>query len=58
MLEFRVFSHVHQVYDEMLERAFIRVYGQLTYVERRGHLSSVDRENDKFVGHENSPSSC
>ena len=31
----------------MLERAFIRVYGQLTYAERRGQLSSVGRENDK-----------
>jgi len=34
MLEFGVFSHTHQVFDEMLERAFIRVYGQLTYVEK------------------------
>ena len=58
MLEFRVFSHAHQVFDEMHERAFIHVYGQLTYAERWGQLSSVDRENDKFVGHENGPNSC
>ena len=58
MLEFRVFSHAHQVFDEMLERAFIRISGQLTYAERWGQLSSIGRENDKFVGHENSPSSC
>ena len=29
----------------MLERAFIRFYGQLTYAERVGQLSSVGREN-------------
>ena len=58
MLEFRVFSHAHQVLDEMIERAFIHVYEQLTYAKRWGQLSSVGRENDKFVGHENSPSSC
>ena len=58
MLEFRVFSHAHQVFDEMLERAFICIYRQLTYAERWGQLSSVGTENDKFVGHENSPSSC
>jgi len=34
MLEFRVFSHAHQVFDEMLERDFIRVLGQLAYAER------------------------
>ena len=45
-------------YDEMLERAFIWVYGKLTYAERRGQLSSVGRENDKYIGYENSPSSC
>jgi len=49
MLEFRVFSRAHQVFDEMLERAFIRVYGQLTYAERRGQLSSMDTENDKYL---------
>jgi len=31
MLEFRVFYHAHQVFDEMLERAFVCDYGQLTY---------------------------
>jgi len=25
MLEFMIFSHAHQVFDEMLERAFISV---------------------------------
>jgi len=58
MLECRVFSHAHQVFDEMFERAFIRVYGKLTYAERWGQLSSVGRENHKYVGHENSLSSC
>ena len=58
MLEVRVFSHVHQMFDEMLERAFIRVYGQLTYAESWGQLSSVGGENDKYVGYENNPSSC
>jgi len=57
-LEFRVFSHAHQVFNEMLERAFIRIYGQLTYAEMWGQLSSVGGENKGFVGHENSPSSC
>ena len=47
-LEFRVFSHA-QLFDEMLERAFIRVYGQLTYAERWGQLPSVGRENDKYL---------
>ena len=42
----------------MLERAFICVYGQLTDVERLGQLPSVGRENDKYIEHENSPSSC
>ena len=45
MLEFRVFSRAHQVFDEMLERAFIHVLGQLTYVERSDQLSSVGGEN-------------
>jgi len=49
MLEFRVFSHAHQVFDEMLERAFIRVYGKFTYAERWGQLSSVGTENDKYL---------
>jgi len=34
MLKFRVFIHARQVFDEMLERAFIRVLGQLAYAER------------------------
>ena len=42
----------------MLGSAFICVYRQLTYTERGSHLSSVDKENDKYIGHENSPSSC
>ena len=58
MLEFSVFSHAHQVFDEMLERAFICIYGQLTYAKRRGQLSNVGRENGKYVEHENSPSCC
>ena len=33
MLEFKIFSHAHHVFDEMLERAFIRVLVQLTYAE-------------------------
>jgi len=49
MLEFRFFSHAHQVFDEMLERAFTRVYGELTYAERWGQLSSVGRENGKYL---------
>ena len=48
-MKFRVFSHTHQAFDEMLERAFIRAYGQLTYAEKRGQLSSVGRENDKYL---------
>ena len=57
-LEFRVFSHTYQVFDQMLERAFICIYGQLTYAERWGQLLSMGRENDKYVGHENSLSTC
>ena len=49
MLEFRVFCHAHQVFDEMLERAFVRDYGQLTYDGRWGQLSSVGMENDKYL---------
>jgi len=41
MLEFRVFSHAHQVFDEMLERAFICVLEQLTYAERRGSANCL-----------------
>jgi len=33
------------VFDEMLERAIIRVLGQLTYVERWSQWSSVGGEN-------------
>ena len=33
----------------MLESAFIRVYGQMTYAERGGHLSSVGREKCKYL---------
>jgi len=33
----------------MLERAFIHVYGQLTYAERSGQLSSVGRKNGKYL---------
>jgi len=33
MLEFKAFSHVHHVFDEMLERTFIRILRQLTYAE-------------------------
>ena len=57
-LESRVFSHTHQMFDETLERPFIHVCEQLTYAERWGQLSNMGRENDKFVGHENSPNSC
>ena len=49
MLKFRVFSHAHPMFDEMLERAFILVYGQLTYPERWGQLSSVGRENGNYL---------
>ena len=49
MLEFRFFSHAHQVFDKMLERALTRVYGELTYAERWGQLSSVGRENGKYL---------
>jgi len=37
------------VFDEILERAFIHVLGKLTYAKRRGQLSSVGRENDKYL---------
>ena len=33
----------------MLERVFVRVFGQLTYAERCSQLSSVGRENDKYL---------
>jgi len=49
MLEFRVFSHIKQVFDEMFERDFIHVYGQLTYAERWGQLSSVGMGNGKYL---------
>jgi len=32
------------VFDEMLERAFIRVLEQLTYAEKQSQLSSVHGE--------------
>jgi len=34
MLEFRDFSRTHQVFDAMLERAFICAFGQLAYAKR------------------------
>ena len=46
-LKFSVFSHAHQLFDEILERAFIHVLKQLTYAERRGQLSSMGRKNGK-----------
>jgi len=33
-LQIRVFSHTHHMFDEMLERDFIRIFRLLTYVER------------------------
>jgi len=33
MLEFRLSFHARQVFDEMLERAFIHGLGHLTYAE-------------------------
>ena len=48
-MKFRVFSHAHQVFDEMLERAFIHGLGQLTYTKRWGHWSIVSSENDKHL---------
>ena len=33
----------------MLERVFIRIFGQLTYAERVGQLSSGDRKNGKYL---------
>ena len=50
-------SHVHQVFDEMLERTFTPVSGQFTYAEKWGQLSNVGREW-QVLRHENSPSSC
>ena len=58
MLEFGVFSHAHQVFDEMLERAFVCDYGQLTYDGRWGQLSSVGRENGEYLDIKIVPSSC
>ena len=40
-LEPRVFPHARQVFDDMLERALIYIFGQLTYAERRGQFASV-----------------
>jgi len=40
MLEFRFCFHAHQVFDKMLERAFVRVLGHSTYAERWCWLSS------------------
>ena len=34
MLEFKVFSHAHHAFVEMLERDFICVLGQLPYDKR------------------------
>ena len=48
-MKFRVFSHAHQLFDEMLERALMHVLEQLTYNERWGKLSNVGRENDKYL---------
>jgi len=48
-LEFRVFSHAHQAFDEMLERAFIHVLEQLTCVERWGQWFSIGKENDEYL---------
>ena len=41
MLEFGDFSRAHQVFDEMLGGAFIRLLVQLTCAERWGQLSSI-----------------
>jgi len=41
MLEF---SHVHQVIGEMIEKAFIHNFRQLTYA-KSNQLPSVGREN-------------
>jgi len=34
MFEFRDFSHAHQVFDEMLEKAFMQALGHWTYAKR------------------------
>jgi len=39
-LELGVFSHGYQLFDEILDRAFIRIFGRLTYAERRGRLAT------------------
>ena len=46
------------MFDEVLERAFVWVYVQLTDAERWGQLSSVGRANGKYMGYENSLSTC
>ena len=37
------------MFDEILERTFIRILGQLTYAERWGQLPSVGRENSQYL---------
>jgi len=49
MFEYRDFSHAHQVFDEMRERAFIHVLGQLTCAERRGQLFIVGVEDRYYL---------
>jgi len=45
MIEFKVFSRAHQVFDKMLEIAFIHILGHLTCAERLVQLCNVEREN-------------
>jgi len=45
MFGFEALSYTHQVFNEMLKRVFIGVFGQLTYAERRGSLFRVGRED-------------
>jgi len=41
------------MFDEMLERVFIRIFGKLTYAESWGQLASVG-ERIVGIGHESS----
>ena len=47
VLESNIFSHADQVFDEMLERVFILILGQLTYAEMWGWLFSMGRVNNR-----------
>jgi len=52
MLLLGKFSHTYQMFDEILKNVFMRVFGQLIYVERWGQFANVCGKG-KLHGFEN-----